>query len=436
VTQSLTVLVSPLLTRFYHAEDFGNFQVYLLFMTFAIVMVNLRYDQSIFLPEQEDVAANLVAVALVAAGIVSCCAAVLVGLGPLLFPLPRTVVPLRPFLWILPLSIAGAGLYQALSSWALRQKAYSRVTGTKVTQVVSMLAIQLATALVHSGPLGLLAGDAVGRGGGSLSLARLSWKQSREAFRSVGWKAMRAAASRYRDFPLVSTFSSLIAVAAYALPALLLAQFYGPKTLGWFALGDRVLGAPSILVGQAVSQVYSVEAANFSNSNPEALQALFFKLIKRLAILGVVPVAFFLAFAPSVFALVFGAQWREAGVYARLLTAMRYVALVASPFVLTLNILEKQVWQLAWDLSRTALTLTSILIVYRLGLSARWAIATLGGTILAAYIVHLLLCHLAIVRKIRLFRARVLETQEAAADNRSCEADSHDTRSLEGQGAL
>src|SRR6185295_12450689 len=108
-------------------------------------------------------------------------------------------------------------------------------------------------------------------------------------------------------FPFVSSGAALMGVAAYSLPPLLMAQLYGAKTLGWFALGDRVLGAPVVLIGQAVSQVYCVEATSLI-SNPEAFHGLFLRSMKRLLLLGLVPFLIFLLFGPSLFAFIFGAS--------------------------------------------------------------------------------------------------------------------------------
>src|SRR4029077_17703014 len=173
----------------------------------------------------------------------------------------------------------------------------------------SQIAIQTGMGVLHTGPLGLFLGDAIGRMAGSLSLARLAWR-SRGASQVARWNSIWSAAVRYRRFPFVSSGAALVGVAAYSLPPLLMAQLYGPRTLGWFALGDRVLGAPAVLIGQAVSQVYCVEAARLNVSNPEAVRTLFRRSMKRLLLLGLVPFLIFLLFGPSLFGFVFGASWQ------------------------------------------------------------------------------------------------------------------------------
>jgi len=403
-SQALAVLASPVLTRLYSVEDFGYFQMYMAFMAFAALAVTLRYEQAIFLPEKEEVAASLVIVTICTVLAMSALFGFLAWAVHRYGLLPTSAAGLRPYVGLIPVAICGAGIYQTLSIWALRQKAYPQVMGTKITQVGSQIAIQTGMGVLHTGPLGLFLGDAIGRMAGSLSLARLAWR-SRGAFQVARWNSIWSAAVRYRRFPFVSSGAALLGVAAYSIPPLLMAQLYGTKTLGWFALGDRVLGVPAVLVGQAVSQVYCVEAASLNVSNPGAFHRLFLRSMKRLLWLGLIPFLIFVLFGPALFAFVFGASWREAGVYARWLAAMHYVALVSWPLTPTLNILEKQFWQLGWDVGRLVLTVGSLWLAHRWGWSARSAIAVFGGVVLVGYGSHLLISHYAIKERICQFEA-------------------------------
>ena len=405
-SQVLAVLAAPALTRLYPAEAFGYLQIYMSFMAFAMLASTLRYEQAIFLPERDEIAANLVVVSLLVVGIISTFVAAVAWLVQHHRLLPGSTRGLWPYWWIFPIAVCGAGIYQSLCIWALRLKAFGRITGTKLTQVISMLSTQVGLGVFHSGPLGLLLGDAFGRMSGSAGLMQLSWHRTGAVFRAVRWSSMWRAAVRYRRFPLVSSGSALAGVAAFALPPLLIAQLYGPRPLGWFALGDRVLNAPAVLIGQAVSQVYSVQVSSLSITDPEALHALFFRSIKHLVVLGAIPFLILFFLAPPLFGFVFGEVWREAGVYARLLAVMHYLAFVSWPLTPTLNLLEQQFWQLAWDVGRLGLTLGSLWFSYHWGLSARGMIGALGAAIGAGYAAHLLLSHFAIKRRIRQFQAR------------------------------
>jgi O-antigen/teichoic acid export membrane protein len=416
LSQMIAVLVAPILTRLYAVEDFGCFQLYMSVMAFGILAITLRYEQAILLPKRDEVAADLFVLVLCIVGLLAVGFCVVEWFVNRYQLLPESLQRLGPYLWIVALGTFGAGVYQALSFWALRLKAYSRVSGTKVTQVSIQLTTQTAIGFLRIGPLGLLLGDAIGRISGSLTLARLSWRQSWNLFRKVRYRTMWAAAIRYRHFPLFSSWAALLGAATGALAPLCLAEFYGLKTLGWYALGDRVLGAPILLIGQAVSQVYSVEAAAMNLSDPIALQNLFVRSVKKLTLLGIVPFILFVIFSPSLFGFVFGQSWREAGVYARLLASTQYIAFIVWPLTPTLNILERQSWQLAWDASRVVLALGSLFVAHRMGYTVRGAIGVFSVAMGLGYVAYLMLSYRAILMRVHQFRQNRLNISSEYAE--------------------
>lgn len=397
--QGIAVLAMPILTRLYSPEDFGNLQVYVSVITFGVLAVTLRYELAILLPTKDEYAAELLVATLIVVSAMTILFGGLAWWAQGSSFLPANMEALRYYLWLMPISICGAGVYQCLSYWALRQKAYSQVSATKLSQAISQIGIQLIGGFTNLGILGLLLGDAVGRMSGSVSLFRLTWLRKQDLFRTVRCSSMWNAAVRYRHFPIISTGSSLINAAGFAMPMLLMSKFYGAIVLGWFALDFRLMEAPSSLIGQTVSQVYMSEAAGLIQTNPTALRALFIKTLIRLLWLGVVPFMIVFVVAPHLFTYVFGESWREAGIYARLLIIMHYIGFAISPLTPTLNILEKQSWQFVWDIGRLGLTMGSLCVVYYCGMSARWAIFTFGAAMTTGYIMHLALSYLAIQKR-------------------------------------
>lgn len=412
LSQFFAVLVAPFLTRLYPVEDFGCFQIYISVMAFGVLAITLRYEQAILLPERDEIAADLFVLSL---GVIAISGIIFGLLG--WFIRSRGLIPnnfqrLAPYLWILMLGICGAGIYQTLNFWALRLKSYRRVSATKVTQVFSQLTTQVGIGIFHSGPFGLLLGDAIGRISGSLSLGKISWKHSWNVFRKVRFRTVLSSAVRYRHFPLFSTGASMLGAATTALAPLLIAQFYGLKILGLYALSDRVIGAPTILIGQAVSQVYSVEAAASNISDPDALRNLFIRSVKKLSVLGLIPFLIFLIFSPMLFSFIFGRSWWEAGVYAQLLAGTEYLAFIIWPLTPTLIVLERQGWQLAWNSGRMLLAIGSLFLTYHLRYSATAAIFVFSMTMGLGYVVYLILSYRAISIRVSQYR---LQQEEKTA---------------------
>lgn len=396
-SQGITILTQPILTRLYAPTDFGVLQVYMSIVSLLAVTLTLRYEYAICLPEDDTNAANVLVLSLlVMTGMVG-----LYGVGVWLLADQITqwtnAPALRSYLWLLPIGLLGAGAYNVISYWTVRQKAFQHLVRTKFSQAFWQAAIQIGLGIFRTGPLGLLLGDIAGRTAGSGFLARLTWRQNQAAMRQVSLKGIRQAAIRYRRFPLITGISALLKGIGGQFPPLLIGAFYGPQVLGWFALCQRLLVAPIALVGQAVSQVYLGEAPQLARSHADGLRQLYIGTARRLLLLGVGPTVVLIVAGPWLFSVIFGSVWRESGVYVQILSAAFLVQFVVSPLIQTLNILERQDLQLVADVGHPLATVGSLLIAGILQLSpvaaiAIYSLATfvtqLGLFMLALWAIH------------------------------------------------
>ena len=217
---------------------------------------------------------------------------------------------------------------------------------------------------------------------------RQLWRGYASQIAALRWARMMRLAVRYRGYPLVSMWGALINASGLALPSLFLAQYYGPQHTGWFALVNRVLGVPAALIGVSLGQIYTSEAAKLSRSNPARLLSIFLKTTRRMFYLGLTPCVLFTIFAPWVFEVAFGHLWREAGEYARYLAFMCLASFINSPVTMTLNILERQRAQFAWDCSRLVLTILCMVLPYHLGYGARFSILAYAVAMTLMYGIH------------------------------------------------
>lgn len=384
----IAIAASPILTRIYRPSDFGALQVFLSVMALAVVASAGRYELAILLPEDEQSAIDVLAVAMCCVGIVTGIIAILVFVSSYHWILPASMLVLRGYLWLLPVSVFGGGVYQVLSYWAMRHNGYPQIAKSKLTQAGAQVATQLGIGFVVHFAFGLLLGDAIGRAMGSGRFARDLWHDSSDRIRAIRLPRMIKLAVRYRDYPLVSMWGALINSSGLALPSLFLAQYYGAQGTGWFALVNRVLGVPVAFIGLSISQVYASQAAKLSKSDPKHLMHIFLKTTRHMLYLGLAPCALFMIFAPWFFQFIFGHAWREAGEYARSLTIMFYAGFINSPVQWTLNILEHQRAQLAWDISRFVITFVALALPHRFGYGPRTAILFYGAAMTLMYAIH------------------------------------------------
>ena len=394
---ALNLAAAPLLTRIYSASAFGHLQIYISLMGFVIVVIALRFELSVLLPEDDDVAANLVAVAFTAILLVTLLLFAVVAVVLRYHLLWRRAAELGGYLWLLPIGAFGVGIYQLLNTWGLRYHAYKDVALSKFSQVGAQAAVQIGIGLATHGSMGgLIIGDACGRISGSLRIAKVTFRRDWKRLHRVRPNTMWQAARRYRNFPLVLTGSGLLNSAGLQILPLLLSAFYAPEVVGLYALTDRTMQIPGVLVGQAVSQVYMVKAAQLGSIAPSALRKLFTKIVSRSLLYGLVPLLVFCGAAPRVFGMVFGESWRMAGTYARVLAPVYYLCFIHACTGMTLTMLERQHWQLAWDMFRLIAVGLTITLGASAGLGSTTLLTIFAGVSAAAYAVHIGLCYRAI----------------------------------------
>jgi O-antigen/teichoic acid export membrane protein len=398
VAQIIVIATAPILTRLYDPSDFGIYAVAISILSLLLTITCLRYEFAIPLPESSQVAANLLALSLLAALGMSIAAAVgLLIVGPRLVEI-LGAPGLAPYVLLLPLAQLGAGVGAAFSGLALRTRSFASIAAARVTQGVVLVVTQLSLGALGLGPAGLLAGDAIGRSAGSTQLAYSAWRSDRHLFRQVTWSGMAAAARRYRRFPLVSSWSAFLATLGQQAPVLLFVGFYGVDAGGEYALATRIGALPLSLVAGAVSQVFVAETANLARTDRLQVRYLFRRTTRSLALVGIVPVILVMVLAPLLAGVVFGTAWATVGLYLAILAPSFYLEFVVGATGDVLLVLERQGLQLAREVVRFVLIAGAIPLAAMLGLSDIGAIALLSLARCATYLAYGLVSWVAVVQ--------------------------------------
>ncbi|MFW6275733.1 MAG: lipopolysaccharide biosynthesis protein [bacterium] len=350
--QLLVIGASPIVTRLYTPEDFGTLAIFISLLAILGTAASFKYQFAIPLPEKDEDAIQVLAISLFFNILYSIICGVALFLAIPLIEKYDNYAVVIPFLWILPISIIALGIYQSFKYWAIREKKFKHIAQTKISQNIALIAAQIGIGSVTTGPIGLLIGDAIGRSGGSTTLAIQAWKKVRSLRKEITIERMKKQATRYKRFPLYSSGSGLVNSLGLQMTPLLIAGILGPVVAGLYALTQRVSGAPMRLIGESFGLVYYKEAADSLKLSKRELRSLFLRHTKTLFIIGLVPVTILLILGPKGFAFIFGDNWAESGLYAQILAPMLLLQFVVVPLSQTLNIIERQDLQLIWDIAR------------------------------------------------------------------------------------
>jgi O-antigen/teichoic acid export membrane protein len=398
VSQAAVVIASPILTRLYVPADFGAYGAAVSVVAVVAVVACLRYEQAIPLPDSSETAASLIVLCLgLATGTTVLTGIVLALEGDRLAAALGT--PAIGSLFVpMVMALLGGSLYMTMASWAVRVAAFSDLARTRVTQAGGLVALQLGFGIVRAGAAGLVLGDAVGRSAGTWRLARIFWRSEAGTVRRVGVRSIRAAAVRYRRFPLLSAPSAVLDIVAIQAPTLILLALFGTTVTGWFVLASRVATFPNALAAASVGPVFLAESARQRREEPAALRATFKAAVKRLVLLGIGPTLLLAVGCPLLFPTVFGQTWADAGLYAAILAPMFFAQLVTSPVSGILTVLERQDLHLARELGSIAVLAIAVAVSVGGQLGAIQVVAVLSAAGTVNALVYLGVMWLAVTR--------------------------------------
>lgn len=388
IGQGLLLAVSPILTRLYSPRDFAALTVFTGAATVFGGLATLSWDRAIVVPRGERQATAILTLGAITVLTIS---VLLVPLALFLGPVADRVFDTDVFVplwWLLPVTVALMGAYTLVSSWMVRQRLYGRLAVRNALLGGSQSVSSVILGVVGAAPFGLVSGIAFGRAVAIIGLA--PWRELRGTGAALPSRArLRAVASRYRRFPLVASWSRVANILGLQLPPVLIVAMYGSWEAGIFALTVRVLATPIGIVVDAVSQYFEGAFAARVRERSPRLVPLMTLILRRLALVGLVPTLLVVFFAPALFGWLFGAEWQASGVFAQIVVWQYLLQFVVSPISRTLLVLERQFSQLVWDVYRTIASIGAVVLPSLLGASLAQALIVLTITQAVLYVILL-----------------------------------------------
>lgn len=336
----VTAAVMPISTRLYSPADFAAASVFASLVGILVAAACLRFDVAIALPSDDEEAVNLLALsALSSVGAAAAAAVVLAVMpAPILALLGQPAVV--PLLWLLPPTLLIGGLYLALQTWYVRSKQFGPIARSRFGQSVAAAGGQVALGAAGLAPLGLIVGQMLNYGAGSLTLGLgVLWRQ-RHLLSRVSWGGMGRAFSAHRRFPQFSVWEALANAASIHAPILLIAAMASGPEAGYLTLAIFLLQAPMALVGNAVGQVY-LSGAPEAHRNGE-LAPYTRRMIVGLFKTATLPIALVAVVSPFAFEMVFGEGWGRAGVLVAWMAPWFLLQFVTSPVSTALHVVGAQ----------------------------------------------------------------------------------------------
>ncbi|MGE4319579.1 MAG: lipopolysaccharide biosynthesis protein [Deferribacterales bacterium] len=346
-------LSSLVLTRIFAPESFGILSLFIAFTSLIAPISTLCYSYAVPLPRSRYMAVNIMMMNLGIIIIMTLITLIVfLTAGEKIFSMANAH-GLEPYIWLIVLTQFAGGIYETLSSYATRIKAFKPIAKTKINQSFIGSAIKILSGFTPLGVTGLLIGQAYAQAGSSFTYIKVFKDQIKDSLKHITLKRTMRTARFYADFPMYRLPSQFLLTFSIQAPLLLTGKIFGVATVGQLGLAISVLSLPVILFGVSAGQAYYAETAAIGANNPRKIYDLSKQVAKKLFLLSLIPFAILQIAGEPLFVLVFGKPWHQAGQFASMLSVSLLAQFVVVPIINILTVLGKQKMFLMFNIMRT-----------------------------------------------------------------------------------
>tara|TARA_R110002072_G_C7970608_1_gene534766 strand:- start:4117 stop:5385 length:1269 start_codon:yes stop_codon:yes gene_type:complete len=362
IAQTIPIAASPILTRIYSPQDFGILAIFTSITVIFGSIANGRYELAIMLPEKDEEAINILALGFIINLILSLFLLIVVALFNTFFTRLLNNEQISIWLYFTPITVFFIGVFNLLNSASNRLKNYKGIASANIYKSVVIVIIQLTVGFFKNGVTGLISGQIISQFFGNIKLAKFVLKD-KKLISKINIKRVLIVAKKYKDFPKFSLLATLANSLSFSMLSILISSLFSVVTLGFYALVQRVLIIPSVLIGSSIGQVFYQEATEEKKETGSVVNA-FKKTIKKLVIIAIPFFGVFFYIVEDLFVFVFGEEWQIAGEYAMIVTPLFFTRFIVSVFTLLPIIYHRTKIDLIFQIGIVLITMISLYISY------------------------------------------------------------------------
>ncbi|EPJ96490.1 lipopolysaccharide biosynthesis protein [Pseudomonas psychrophila] len=362
--QAIAMVFSPVITRIYGPETFGAMGTFIAIFEMISPLAALSYPMAMVLPKQDSDAIGLAKISIWIAVITSLITAMVL----ILFKTPVVEAfnlhAIEPYILLLPITMLFSVLVTISSQWTIRKRLFKLKAKTAILQALIISLMKAGLGLLNPSAIILIGTTSFGYllqaaliGIGIREKDKEDKPSTHSSFQVTGLL------KQYKDFAYYRTPQIFLNSVGQSLPILMLANLFSPAAVGFYVLARTVLFVPSSLIGTSVAEVFYPKFVE-TIRNGESGKKLLVKASATLAAIGSVPYLVLIAFGPWLFALIFGAEWKEAGEFSRWMSIWLFVVLATRPIIAAIPALSLQGLFLVFEAIAVLIRIFAILIGY------------------------------------------------------------------------
>lgn len=353
LSQLIPFLVAPILSRIFSPEEFAVLANFMAIVGVIGIISTGRLELAVPIPVEHKKAQEIAFTGLI----------ITLGLGLLSLLIPIFAYQigelyndkqLPTYLWMVPLSVISFGLLGLSNNWNLRHERYHLLSLGKISQSIVNNVLAAILGYIGWGINGLIISWLLSQYVNIIVL--MIGVNKKVNYKDFNLVTIKTTLKEYKDFPLINSLHAFtdIFITQFLL-YWIISSYFGFFELGLFAMMNKYVKAPIILISSSVSQLFYVEAGKALNANQSIFPII--KKTVRTSIFFAIPFTIILiALGPFIFKLYLGEKWETAGVYAQCLAPMLFLYFILSPVSGLPILMGKQ--KTAFFISVTGYTLT------------------------------------------------------------------------------
>jgi O-antigen/teichoic acid export membrane protein len=348
VAQFIPVVMQLFLRRVFSPEEFGAFSVYMSILGVLSILVTLRYEMAIVLPDDNADAANLLVLTLGLSFVLSFILTFII----FLFHLPIIHLLNFPekyglFLYFLPLGVFLYSSYQAINYWLVRIKAFKASSINKVSRRAAEGVIQVIFGIIKL-PIGLVIADSFGNFVNSISGVNQLFRKGID-LQTITINRILLLRKRYIHFPKYNLLPAVLDTFTLAMPIFFINKFFSSQYAGFVDLTQLAIVAPLSIISTTISQVLFQKISEKRNAKQPILRNVIALSFVLFAISFTVLIIIQL-WSSGLFQFVFGEKWIFSGQIAKILVFSYTIRFIVSPLSIIFIALEKIRIQAFWQM--------------------------------------------------------------------------------------
>lgn len=317
IAQVIPILIQPILRRYYPAEVFGSYAVYMSLIGILYAVASFRYEQSIILQKNDADATNIFLLSqLINFVFCTIIAVVVLVLQDEIIHFLNVPAKYKVFILAVPIGTFLFNLHQAINLWLIRKKNFLIVSKNKIIRRGVEGGFQISFRYLKVN-FGLLLGDIIGHIV-NVMYGIFKIKHTGFSFQHISKDRLRTLSKQYSEYARLYTPTTLINALALLLPVIIINKYYGAENAAYFDLSRLILLTPIVLIAGSISNVMLQRIAEKRQKNE-----FFLNEIRLIVLLGVavalVEIIVIYLFGEKLFSVVFGKDWVFSGTISKLL---------------------------------------------------------------------------------------------------------------------